>query len=314
MGPCSRPDRRQRVTAALVAGVAFFALGACGGGKSGGSPGPSSAGASALPAGTCGRLHVPPQFRHVVLVVLENHSYDQVIGSGHAPYLNTLAQSCGLALDSRAVAHPSLPNYLALVSGSTQSVTDDAGPDKHHVYEPSIFGELKGDWRVLADGMPSACFGRDIGRYAVRHNPALYFDDAAVDCKQKDVPLGKVPDLSAAFTLLVPDLCHDAHDCSVATSDSWLAGEVPLLLATPQYREGDTAIVITFDEDDRSAHQHIATIALAPSIPAGTKVATRMSHYALLRTIADLIGVRPPGLAAVAPDVCVEFHLCAAHA
>lgn len=242
---------------------------------------------------------------------MENRSYDEILGVGGPPYLRALAAGCAVLTGLTAETHPSLPNYLAMVSGSTWGIGDDAGPVAHQLPGPSLFGALGDDWRVLAESMPAPCATGDGGSYAVRHNPALYFTDAHAACGRNDLPLGDQPDLSAAFTLVVPNLCHDMHDCSTAQGDAWLAREIPVLTASPQYRAGNTVIIINWDEDDRSASNRIAGIVVAPSVRRGTTVSTPVNHYALLRTTEALLGLSPPlGAAASAPDLCRPLGLC----
>ena len=67
-----------------------------------------------------------PQPDHVVVVVLENHSFDQIIDPVRAPFIYSLAANSALFVNAFAVAHPSQPNYFALFSGSTQGVCDNA--------------------------------------------------------------------------------------------------------------------------------------------------------------------------------------------
>src|SRR4051812_20938754 len=140
-------------------------------GGEGGAPAPPP------PPGTCGSAPAPPAWQHVVWIVMENKDYSQVVGSPDAVYVNELADACGLATQYQAVAHPSLPNYVALTSGDTQGVKDDSGPDAHPLAVPSIFSQLGGDWRALQETMPDNCARSDAGRYAVHHNPAVYYTD-----------------------------------------------------------------------------------------------------------------------------------------
>jgi phosphatidylinositol-3-phosphatase len=115
----------------------------------------------------------------------ENHSYDQIIGATDAPYLNHLATQHGLATNFHAESHPSLPNYIALTSGSTQGIGDDDPPSAHPLDVPSIFGLLPGGAsRSLEESMPSNCAQTDSGGYAVRHNPQAYYVNLAGDCAQ----------------------------------------------------------------------------------------------------------------------------------
>jgi phosphatidylinositol-3-phosphatase len=132
----------------------------------------------------------PSGYDHVGWVVMENHSFDDVIGSSDAPFINKLADQFGLATDFFAEAHPSLPNYIAMTSGSTQGITDDGPPADHQLQAPSIFSLLPGGGsRSLQESMPSNCFQTDSGEYAVRHNPQAYYVNLGGDCANFNVPL-----------------------------------------------------------------------------------------------------------------------------
>ena len=239
---------------------------------------------------------------------MENSSYADVIGSPDAPYLNQLAHRCGLAADYSAVAHPSLPNYVAMTSGSTQGVTDDGPPSEHPLAVPSIFSQLGGGWRALDESMPSACDLSDGDRYAVRHNPATYYTNIRARCARRDVPLTSRPDLTARFTLITPNLCHDMHDCSTATGDTWLAGFVPKILRSRVYQAGAAVVFITWDEGE--GDNHIPTLVLSRYTRPGTVSRKAFSHYSLLRTTEALLGIREKlGQAAKAADMRAAFHL-----
>jgi hypothetical protein len=272
---------------------------------------------SALPgaaaaSGPCGTAAAPPAgYDHVVWIVMENHAYSQIVGSPSAPYLNRLARSCGLATHFSAETHPSLPNYIAMTSGSPQGIGDDAGPSAHRLPAASIFSQLgPGGWRALQESMPSACALDNAGRYAVRHNPAAYYTNLRGACLTNDVPLTGTPNLAARFTFVTPNVCHDMHDCSVATGDAWLKGFLPKVLASPQYRAGRTAVFVTWDEDDHSSANHVATLVLAPSVKPGTKAGAAYDHYSLLRTTEQLLGLeRFLGHAAKATGMRPAFNL-----
>jgi phosphatidylinositol-3-phosphatase len=224
--------------------------------------------------------------------VFENHSYSQIIDSSSAPYINQLAAQCGLATNFYAEAHPSLPNYIAMTSGSTQGITDDNGPGSHPLDVPSIFSQLPaGGSRSLEESMPSNCLSSDSGDYAVRHNPEAYYTNLGTDCANFDVPLGSTPDISAEFTFVTPNLCDDMHDCSVSTADTWLSNFLPGILSSPEYQSGATAIFITWDEDDGSSGNHVATLVLSSATPVGARSATSFDHYSMLRTTEELLGI-----------------------
>jgi phosphatidylinositol-3-phosphatase len=250
----------------------------------------------------------PKRVRHVVWILMENHSYDQIIGSSDAPYINRLAHDCGLAADYEAISHPSLPNYVALTSGSTQGITDDDGPSSHPLRVPSIFSQLGGAWRALDQSMPSACDQSDSGQYAVRHNPATYYTNIRGVCRRRDVPLGNRPNLSARFTFVTPNVCDDMHSCPRQDGDAWLAGFVPNILRSRDYRAGKTVVFITWDEG--SGDNHVATLVLSRYTRPGTVSRKAFNHYSLLRTTESLLGIREKlGQAATASDMRSAFHL-----
>jgi hypothetical protein len=272
----------------------------------------ASATPAAAAAGPCGSAASPPAtYDHVVWVVMENHSYAQIIGSPSAPYINQLASQCGSASNFAAESHPSLPNYIAMTSGSTQGITDDNGPASHPLNVASIFSQLPGGQsRSLEESMPSTCFLSDSGQYAVRHNPEAYYTNLGSDCANYDVPLAATPDLSAKFTFVTPNLCNDTHDCSVQTGDSWLQGFLPKVFSSAQYQAGKTAVFLTWDENDGSAGNHIATLVMAPSVVPGTTSSTAFTHYSMLRSTEELLGLGAfLGNAATATSMRPAFNL-----
>jgi len=243
---------------------------------------------------------------------MENHSYDQIIGSSDAPYINQLVAEHGLATDFYAESHPSLPNYVAMTSGSTQGIVNDNPPADHPLDVPSIFSLLPGGGsRSLQESMPSSCAKADSGEYAVRHNPQAYYVNLGYDCNKYNVPLGDTPDLSARFTFVTPNLIHDMHDGTVSDGDTWLSMFVPTVLSSAEYAAGHSALFITWDEDDDLlGDNHIPTLVIAPSVAPGTRVTTRLDHYALLRATLQMLGVTPLiGNAATAADMRTPFNL-----
>jgi phospholipase C len=233
----------------------------------------------------------------VLVVVLENHSYAQVAGA--SPYLNQLARDCALAANYSAVSHPSLPNYLALTSGTTSGITSDCTDCTTSAR--SIFEQLGGDWRSYLESMPSAGYGgSSSGDYAKKHNPAAYYSAIAAGYLRQAVPLGQ-PDSGGLasdlrqdrlkrFSLIVPNLCHDEHDCSIDEGERWLRTWIPLILGSSAYARGHTALFITYDEGTGSDNQ-VYTVAVAPSIRPGTILRSALNHYSLLKTVQELLGL-----------------------
>ena len=207
---------------------------------------------------------------------------------------------CGSATRFFAESHPSLPNYIAMTSGSPQGIRDDDDPSSHRLAVPSIFSQLGSRWRALAESMPGNCAQSNSGLYAVRHNPATYYTNIRAACRRQDVPLGARPDVSARFTFITPNLCDDMHSCprssdrktQVAIGDAWLARRLPQILTSRAYRAGRTVVFLTWDEDDGSASNQIPTLVISPTTRRGTRSAARFDHYSLLRTTEDLLGLR----------------------
>jgi hypothetical protein len=233
----------------------------------------------------------------VVVVVLENHSYGDVVGA--SPYLNRLARECALATDDVAVSHPSLPNYLALTSGDTDGISSDC--TSCSVHARSIFEQLHGDWRSYLESMPSPGFqGAFAGEYAKKHNPASYYTPIAAAYKTNAVPLGSVTTGGLArdlkrnrlkrFSLIVPNLCHDEHDCPTLAGDRWLRTWIPPILASSAYRNGRTALFVTYDEGIGSDNR-VYTVAVNPSIKPATIIRTPLNHYSLLKTSQQLLAL-----------------------
>lgn len=298
-----RPSRsvRQRSAIAwiLVAGIVAFTVALAG---------PAAArlirrgDTTALVTAPPGSLRPVPAFSHVYVIVLENKAYERIVGSVDAPYLNELIATYGLAESYQAVAHPSQPNYLALVSGSTQGVGDD---DPHDVAAPTVFDQVEQagrSWRVYAENAPLGCFagatadgGRDgSGTYARKHNPAISFTGISgtpTRCSNiKD--LTAFDPAAADLEVIIPNLCHDMHDCSVSSGDAWLRTFVPRILGSPAFQSGG-ALSITFDEGSKTAKDsnHVATIIAGPTVPSGFRSATPHTHYSLLRTIQESWGL-----------------------
>jgi phosphatidylinositol-3-phosphatase len=245
-----------------------------------------------------------PRFDHIFVIVLENKSYSQIIGNlTQAPYINQLAAEYGLATNYRAITHPSLPNYLALIGGQTFGVTSDC--TACFLNAPNLAVDrltpAGRTWKGYMDAMPRPCFVGDSGRYRQKHNPFIYFDSIRNDPPRcaRSVPFSQLAiDLqhkstTPNFVFITPDMCHDMHDCSIKTGDDWLRGVVPMLLTSRAYREQNSLIVLTWDEDDITKVNHIPTLLMSKQVPAGFRSAVPYTHYSLLRTIEASWGLAP---------------------
>ena len=239
-----------------------------------------------------------PNFDHIVLIVLENEYLQNVIGSAQMPHLNALAQKYVLLSNYSAVTHPSLPNYLALVSGSTQNVTSDC--TGCFFDQPNLADEVEASgrsWKSYQESMPAPCFVGNIGQYAQMTNPFIYFDSIRLDatrCDRSIVPLTQLDqDLAANalpnFVFIMPDKCDSGHDCSADTADTWLNDMVAKLQASPALGQ-NSLIMITFDEGVKrdatlKTRGQVATLLISPLAQAGFNDSNAYSHYSLLKTI-----------------------------
>ncbi|HEV7870624.1 MAG TPA: alkaline phosphatase family protein [Modestobacter sp.] len=243
-----------------------------------------------------------PRPDHVVVAVFENKNAAGVLGTREAAYLTSLARTGATFTDAHAETHPSQPNYLALFSGSTQGVTDDdclstlPGPDLGSQLLDAGLSFV--GW---AEGLPRAGYtGCGQGGYARKHNPWVNFADLPASVNQ---PLSAMPtDYGQLPTVsfVVPDLCNDMHDCGVAAGDAW-AKEV-LDPYVSWARDHNSLLLVTFDEDDGSSDNHIATFLVGADVQA-TSTDQRIDHYDLLRTLEEMYGLPPLGKAADARPI-----------
>jgi phosphatidylinositol-3-phosphatase len=214
------------------------------------------------------------------VIVFENKERGDVVAAGAAPTFARLARDYADLTQYYAVTHPSLPNYLALVSGSTQGIVDDC---TRCVAPGASIGtsltRARRSWGAYAEGYPSS------PRFAKKHVPFLYFPREASHV----YALTRFrPSQLPAFALVVPDLCNDMHDCPIATGDRWLARFVAPLLHVPR-----TAVFVVFDEGSTSerAGGHVDALVAGAAVRPHSRVDTATNHYGLLRTVEDALGL-----------------------
>ena len=221
-----------------------------------------------------------PRLAHTVVIVFENHERSDILSSRAAPTFTKLAATYAEATADYAVSHPSLPNYLALVSGSTHGVTSDCTDCTQS--GQTIGSQLSAKhlpWAAYAEGYPNS------SRFAKKHVPFLYFAGGASHV----LPLQRFnPRKLPSYSLVVPDLCNDMHDCSVSTGDHWLRHFIAPLLSVR-----NTAIFIVFDEGTSSAGGggNVALIVAGTAVRRHSVFKAATSHYGLLRTIESALGL-----------------------
>lgn len=291
--------RKQRATVVILAVILITS--ACGGSGSSGSaissPNPPSASSS-----------------RVFLVVEENHSYSDVIGNSGMPYLNSLANSYGLATQYFADSHPSIGNYFMLTTGKIET-TDDAFSGT--ISDDNIARELvkaNKTWRSYAENLPGVGYtGGDAYPYLRHHNPFTYFSDVngtsqaanLVPFSQfsADLANGTLPD----FSCIIPNALDDAHDGTLAAADQWLQANVDPLVKSSVF-QNNALLIIVFDEseltDTSEGGGHVAMVVVGPQVKRGFQNSTLFQHESTLRLILSTLGVNSfPGNAASAPDM-----------
>jgi acid phosphatase len=273
--------------------------------------------AAALAARPVAAQTVPPM-DHVIIVVMENHSYDQV---RTLPYISTLISSYTSFSQSYAVSHPSQPNYLALWAASTLGISDDNCPPSGAPYSAGNLGnscEVAGrTWKSYCENLPSvgstACQSSD-NSYKRKHHPCPDFSN--LDHSKEygygqlatDIAAGTLP----ALSFVVPNMCDDMHDCSASTGDTWLSHNLPAMISAVGPRG---LVILTWDEDDKSSSNHILTVFAGPTVKTNYVSSQQITHYTVVRTICDALSISsfasassatPPSDVWNAPSTAVE--------
>ena len=266
-----------------------------------------------------------PAADHVFLVLLENHSFSEVIGNPAMPYLNSLASRFSVATNYFANTHPSIGNYFLLTTGLIES-NDDAFTGT--IADDNIVRALAGagkTWKAYMESLPGVGYtGPDVYPYAKHHNPFSYFTDVLNSSAQAanivssaqlavDLSSGVLP----AFAFVVPNLNHDAHDCPVAgtscvdadklaAADNWLRANIDPVLTNSAF--ANSILIITWDESDptdvANGGGQIAPVLAGAHVKAGFRSVTFYQHESVLRLILDLLQVSDhPGASATAPSM-----------
>ena len=242
---------------------------------------------------------------HIFIIMDENKAASSIIGNSQAPYINNLITKYGIATNYSAITHPSLPNYLAITSGSTDGITTDCNPPLAGcvVNVNNIATQVQASgrsWKEYAQSMPSACYIQNSGSYATKHNPFIYYQSIIGNanlCDADVVPYAQLKsDLKSVsstpnFAFITPNLCDDMHNCSIATGDTWLANNVPMILNSPAFRAQPSLLIITWDEGD-AASNVVATIFAGSAARHQYQSNSRFNHYSILHTIEYVWGLK----------------------
>ena len=245
-----------------------------------------------------------PRSKHVVILTLENHSYEQVIGNPLMPYFNQLASTYGLATQYYATSHNSITALMWLTAGAPVTGDDntllsfDVDNIVRHMLPAGV------TWKSYASALPYVGYtGFNVGTYVKRHNPLAYFTDVANGSQKmnlvpyapnfrQDVANGTLPE----YSYVTPDVMEDAHDGTLAQADYWLKQNVPALLASPQFQQ-DGVLFIVWDEgnigpiDWRNGGGRVATLVIGPKVKAEYKSTTFYNTQSVLRSSCDALGL-----------------------
>ncbi len=264
-----------------------------------------------------------PHSQHVVLVIEENHSFAQVLSQ--MPWLTSMGTQYAFSTDYHADEPGSLLDYLWLSSGSGEKQFGCSGSNcTKPITDDNIFRELTAagiTWKVYADSLPHAGWmGGNSGAYYDRHNPAKWYSDVinSPTLQQNMVPFTQfATDMAAnqlpAYSIIVPDASHDAHDGTLPQADTWLKSNVaPLLNQTYFQAGGDGVLMVTFDECDGAigaCPEQVYTALMGPHVKPHFQSAILYKHENMLRTILDALGVNKyPGASATAADMSDFFQ------
>jgi hypothetical protein len=251
-----------------------------------------------------------PQPSHIVVVMEENHSYNEIVGSSSAPYINnTLIAEGALFTSSFGVEHPSEPNYLDLFSGSNQGVTADyTCPFSFTTANLGL--ELQNASKTFtgyAESMPSnGDTGCDSAPYYVKHNPWVQFSNlpngnvtGSDNLTFASYPQNNFPTLPTV-SFVIPNINDDMHDGTIQQGDTWLQQNIDQYAQWAKANNG--LLIVTWDEDDSSQSNQIPTIFVGQQVVPG-KYSETINHYNVLRTIEDAYGLTYAGNSATATTI-----------
>ncbi len=249
---------------------------------------------------------------HVIIIVEENEGFASVIGNtSQAPYQNQLASQFALAANYFAVGHPSLPNYIAMTSGSTLGFTSDCEPTACNTTGTNIVDLFRThgiSWKEYAESMPTPCNLTETSYYAPRHNPFVYYTnivDNTTYCDQHVVPMnvttgaGFLNDLNnnslPQFSFITPNVCDDGHNnitycggtSQINNADKWLANLMPKIIHSPEFNS--SVVFIVYDEG--GSLNNVASIVVSPFVKMGYSSSTQYTHYSLLATVENIFNL-----------------------
>jgi hypothetical protein len=223
---------------------------------------------------------------HIVVLIEENHSYKQIVDSANAPYLNSLIKNGALMTNAHGVTHPSQPNYLALFSGATQGVKDDACLKPFTA--PNLASSLINahlTFTGYSEDLPKVGYtGCSSKGYARKHNPWIQFTNVPTSLNQAFSALPKDFSTLPTLSFVIPNHQDDMHDGTIKQADDWLKTDMNAYITWAKTH--NSLLIITWDEDDYAKDNHIPLIFIGPMIKSG-RYDENVNHYNVLRTLED---------------------------
>lgn len=248
------------------------------------------------------QLGRPPRFDHVVVVIEENHSFDDVIGKASAPFINKVAASGALFTNAHGDQHPSQPNYLDLFAGGNQGVQNDSCP--HTLSGPNLAASLLAAGRSFAGysgDLPRAGYtGCATGSYRRKHNPWVNFTNVPA---RVNLPMSAFPSdyrKLPAVSFVVPGIATDMHSGSVEAADTWLRTHMAGYLGWAASH--NSLLIITWDESNDVLGNQIPLVMAGAHVRRG-RYGERVDHFTVLRTIEEIFGLAPIGQSAAAKAI-----------
>ncbi|CAN5680702.1 phosphatidylinositol-3-phosphatase [soil metagenome] len=247
-----------------------------------------------------------PRFDHVVVVIEENNSYEQIVSNPEAPYLNHLRARGASFTHIRGETHPSQPNYLYLFSGDNQGITDNTPPTQK-IDAENLGGDLFAaglKFKGFSQSLPIDGFeGNVSGAYERKHNPWVNFSDVPSGSNlrferfpQDSNGYKKLPTIS----FVVPDEDHNMHDGPISTADTWIRDNV-LDYANWAVKH-NSLLIITWDESDDQFGNRIPTFFIGANVAPG-RYHNSLNHLNVLRTLQDMYDLPPTGASAKAKPI-----------
>ncbi|WP_235846920.1 alkaline phosphatase family protein [Neobacillus soli] len=250
-----------------------------------------------------------PKIDHIVIVVEENHSHQEIQDNPSAPYMNSLMNQGANLTNYYAIEHPSQPNYLDLFSGSNQGVTNDEVP-KVKFSTANLGSELidrKYSFGGYSEDLPSIGFNGPLagdGGYARKHNPWVNFTNVPKEVNQPLTNFPKDFNQLATVSFVIPNLQNDMHDGTIQEADQWLKKHMDAYVQWAKTH--NSLLIVTWDEDDNSQNNKIPTFFVGPMVKTG-QFTKDYNHFNLLRTIEDIYGLSHAGKSQAAEAINVVW-------